>query len=336
MTSRLLSFLAFVIFPIGIFAGAAPGNVQPIALDLPISCRLGENCWIANYVDVDPGADAKDFRCESRTYDGHDGIDLAIRDLSEMERGVPVQAVAPGVVRHVRDGAADAGLASPASRETVAGRECGNGVIIDHDEGWQTQYCHLKQHSLQVKIGQQVERQQILGQVGLSGQTEFPHVHLAVRHDGHVIDPFTGQRQKAGCQPDGRGLWRDPAIAYEEVALYHLGFASEAPEAETARQGRLRDTTVSADVDRLVLWVDMFGVQAKDQLRFRIVAPDGRMILDQITRIDRTQARRFSFVGVRRQIDRWLPGTYYGEVRLQRGKGNTAFTRSATAEVHIF
>jgi hypothetical protein len=84
------------------------------------------------------------------------------------------------------------------------------------------------------------------------------------------------------------------------------------------------------------LWVDMFGVQAKDQLRFRIVAPDGRMILDQITRIDRTQARRFSFVGVRRQIDRWLPGTYYGEVRLQRGKGNTAFTRSATAEVHIF
>ena len=34
-----------------------------------------------------------------------------------------------------------------------------------------------------------------LGQVGLSGRTQFPHVHLTVRKDGNPIDPF---------DPDGK------------------------------------------------------------------------------------------------------------------------------------
>ena len=39
--------------------------------------------------------------------------------------------------------------------------------------------------------------------------------------------------------------------------------------------------TLSADAVALVLWVDIFGVQADDQFRVQITAPDGRMILDQ-------------------------------------------------------
>ena len=40
----------------------------------PAQCRLGETCWVVNYVDVDSSMVAKDFHCHERTYDGHDRI----------------------------------------------------------------------------------------------------------------------------------------------------------------------------------------------------------------------------------------------------------------------
>lgn len=334
MTSPYFSALFVLILLAGVLAAAAPAENESIALDLPIACRLGETCWVANYVDVDPGKAAKDFHCEARTYDGHDGIDLAIRDLGEMQRGIAVQAAAAGIVRRVRDGVADQGLASSDSG-AIAGRECGNGVIIDHGGGWETQYCHLKQHSIQVKVSQQIERQQALGQVGLSGKTEFPHVHLTVRHDGQVIDPFTGQPHKIGCHADGRALWRDLAVSYEEVALYNLGFSAAEPKPDAIRKGQRGSETLSIDAPVLVLWVDIFGVKAGDQLQFRVTAPDGRVIHDHTTRIERTQARRFSFAGVRRKSDRWPAGTYHGEVSLQRGRGNDGFSRTVTTNAEV-
>ena len=116
-----------------------PHVLDPLEFGLPLECRLGETCWVANYVDVDPAKTARDFRCHARTYNGHDGTDFAIRDLSMMAAGVPVLASALGVVRSARDGMADMALTDAASREQIAGRECGNGVVLDHENGWQTQ-----------------------------------------------------------------------------------------------------------------------------------------------------------------------------------------------------
>jgi hypothetical protein len=278
---------------------------NPIAFDLPAECRLGETCWIVNYVDVEPSEAAQDFQCHARTYDGHDGVDLAIRDRGVMERGVPVVAAAAGTVRRVRDGVSDVGISHARSREAIVGRGCGNGVVIDHGHGWETQYCHLKQHRLRVTVGQQFERGSEVGLIGLSGKTEFPHVHLTVRHHGETIDPFTGQSSRAGCGRPSCSLWRDPQITYEDVALYQAGFSVDEPQPEAIRKGGARHTTISADSAAMVLWVDIFGVEAEDRLRFRITAPDGRIILDRQQRIQQTQARRFGFAGVRRGS---LPG----------------------------
>ncbi len=139
------------------FPPATLGFDQPheaFRLSLPLACRLGETCWIANYVDVDPSDAFKDFRCHTRTYNTHDGTDFAIRDLAVMEQGVPVVASAPGVVRRIRDGMEDQPLTDKASRARIVGRECGNGVVIEHEGGWQTQYCHLRRGSVQVKVGE--------------------------------------------------------------------------------------------------------------------------------------------------------------------------------------
>jgi len=312
-----------------------PASSPPFMLDLPAQCTVGENCWVVNYVDVDPGPLAKDLHCEARTYQGHDGTDLAIRDRASMEEGLAVLAAATGTVRRVRDGIADLGLSDAQSRDAVAGRECGNGVVIEHGDGWETQYCHLKQHSLRVRSGQAIEHGTPLGLIGLSGKTEFPHVHLTVRHHGVVIDPFTGLPNDAGCGRPGQSLWRDPRVAYEDVALYSAGFSGTEPKAEDIRRGGSDRTTMPADAPALVLWVDMFGVKAEDRLRFRITAPDGRILVDQTQRVERTQARRFAFAGRRRQGPSWPAGPYEGEILLQRGDDGSGLTRSVRVRTMI-
>lgn len=301
-------------------SGSAPAN-ELFALNWPVACRLGETCWVANYVDVDAGKDAKDFRCRGRTYEGHDGVDIAIRDQAVMEQGMAVMAAAPGIVRRVRDGVEDRALTEEASRKLVAGRECGNGVLIEHDGGWQTQYCHMKRGSLLVKEGDHVGAEQTLGQVGLSGKTEFPHLHLTVRHGKQVVDPFTGQSLSVGCGIAGRPLWHaDAHVAYEEVALYNAGIASGPPNVEMIRSGHADSVTPNAQSSALVLWVDILGVEAGDRIQFRILGPENRLVFENEQRVDRRQARRFVYAGKKRQGVIWPSGTYTGQVTLKKNE----------------
>ncbi len=311
-------------------------SLDPFELGLPLECRLGETCWVANYVDVDPATTAHDFRCHARTYQGHDGTDFAIRDLSVMAAGVPVRASAPGVVRSVRDGMADVALTDALSRERIAGRECGNGVVLDHEQGWQTQYCHVRRGTVRVKRGERVAHGQELGLVGLSGQTEFPHVHVTVRHQGQVIDPFTGQSSIAGCGRGGTSMWHtDQPVSYEPFALYHAGVAGSSPQIDAIRAGKIEDPPPSATSAALVLWVDILGVEAGDRLRFHLTGPDGVVVLDHVTAIAKTQARHFAFAGARRNADLWTPGTYRGEITLVRESQEQALQGSVQQTMTI-
>lgn len=313
-----------------------PPPLDALALGLPLDCRLGETCWVANYVDVDPATTAHDFRCHTRTYEGHDGTDFAIRDLSVMAAGVPVLSTAPGVVRSARDGMADEALTDAPSRERIAGRECGNGVVLDHEDGWQTQYCHIRRGTVRMKGGERVARGQELGLVGLSGQTEFPHVHVTVRHRGQVIDPFTGQSSKAGCGHVGTSMWHtDQAVSYEPFALYHAGVAGSPPRIDEIRAGKTVDPPPSATSAALVLWVDILGVEAGDQVRFNLTGPDGVVVLDHMTAIVKTQARHFAYAGARRKADPWGQGTYRGEITLMRDSQGQALRGSVQRTMTI-
>ena len=136
-------------------AGAASADEAP-RLGLPADCTLGQTCFIQQYPDADPGPAAQDFMCEGLSYDGHKGTDFGLPSLAAMDAGVTVIAAAPGIVRGVRDEMADR-LYSPQD-DTLSGRDCGNGAVIDHGGGWETQYCHLAQGSLTVASGDVVER----------------------------------------------------------------------------------------------------------------------------------------------------------------------------------
>ncbi|MDA1089418.1 MAG: M23 family metallopeptidase [Proteobacteria bacterium] len=296
-------------------------------LSLPINCQPARDCWLVNFVDVDSGPGVRDYTCGKRSYDGHKGIDLAIRDLTEMIKGVPVVASADGVVKAVRDGMEDIDV-TIAGLKSVEGRECGNGLVVRHRGGWETQYCHLRRGSVAVKAGDAVSQGQRLGLVGNSGRAQFPHVHLSVRQGKTVIDPFVGVVQEGGgakkCGLGPAPLWSKAALAALSVpatALFNAGFAVAAPDPKVARSGLLAAAQLPSDAPALVLWVDMYWVEAGDQLRFSIIGPGGKPITSKTIAITMTQARRFSFVGKKRKASSWPAGSYRGEVLLSRKAG---------------
>ncbi len=79
-----------------------------------------------------------------------------------------VLASASGRVVRMRDGVPD-GAFGKSAREAVRDIECGNGVVIEHPGGWETQYCHMANGSLAVKPGDDVAQGRRLGRIGLSG-----------------------------------------------------------------------------------------------------------------------------------------------------------------------
>ena len=184
------------------------------SLGLPIDCVPGKDCWIAKFVDLDPGPGVRDYMCEGRANDKHSGVDIAVRDLRAMDAGVAVIASAPGTVLRTRDGVTDIS-ARELGPEMMKGGECGNGVIIDHGNGWWTQYCHMRQGSIAVKPGQKVTAGEKLGLVGMSGSSEYPHLHLSVLHDQKIVDPFVGTDGRANGTDCGIGkhpLWNEAAL----------------------------------------------------------------------------------------------------------------------------
>src|ERR1700712_3418613 len=99
------------------------------AWQLPLACKIGQSCMIQQYVDDDPSPGAQDFHCGGRTYDKHDGIDFRLHSLAQQRAGVKVFASADGTVLNTRDGMVDISVAVTGAA-SVAGRECGNGVVI--------------------------------------------------------------------------------------------------------------------------------------------------------------------------------------------------------------
>lgn len=324
--------LALLLTLLPLAAGAAP----PVLI-LPLACVPNLDCWIANHVDLDPGPGSRDYACGALTYDGHNGTDFAIRDRAAMEDGVAVLAAAAGRVRAGRDGVADVSVRE-AGKESVKNRECGNGVVLEHGDGWVTQYCHLRRGSLRVTAGARVAAGQVLGLVGLSGLTEYPHLHLSVRRQDKVIDPFRGEHDGADCSARSP-LWRADVAAklpYAPGAVYNAGFAPETPDAEGVRSGRYRGAGVlSASAPALVFYAEVFGVSAGDMLELRLIGPDGATLAEHRVPIEARQARRFAYVGVRRPAPAWKPGVYRGEARLVRAGGSQPSAASQAASVEV-
>lgn len=315
--AALVAFWAYAAWAQATSSPDPPGG----GFRLPVDCRLNEDCWIANYFDVVSGPKEADFRCSSRTYDGHDGTDIALRDRLTMERGVAVLAGAPGVVIATRDGESD-GIYVRDGLTAVAGRECGNGVLIDHGSGWSTQFCHMRRGSLSVGKGDHVTATTALGLVGMSGQAAFPHLHWTVRHGDIKLDPFTGRQAAAQCSllPGAESLWH-PAdrIGYQPFSLYAVGFATQEPRPADIIADASGPSVLSTASPAFGVWAAILGVRPDDKVTMRVVDPAGGILLEGRYAVDRALALQVPYLGRPRRGDRkWQAGRYHAEVTVER------------------
>ena len=101
-----------------------------------------------------------------RTLQSHQGVDYTIPE------GSRVFATADGIV------------------QSVSGRNSthGQSIVIDHHNGYQTQYSHLSDSK--VRRGQRVRRGDIIALSGNSGLSLAPHLHYEVRYNGMRVDPI--------------------------------------------------------------------------------------------------------------------------------------------------
>lgn len=96
----------------------------------------------------------------------HTGIDIAV------DYGSPIRAAGKGKVVYAQwssDG-------------------YGNMVIISHRDGIESVYAHLS--LINVKVGDSVEKGQVIGYEGYNGSSTGPHLHFEIRENDTCVNPL--------------------------------------------------------------------------------------------------------------------------------------------------
>ena len=321
-SARVLALIWIIILSIAVgFDGPSARAQSGFKLGLPIDCEVGKSCWILNLVDLDPSPKFKDYQCKTQSYDGHKGVDFAIRDLKIMKKGVRVQASAPGVVRGVRDGMADQDVSLVGS-QSVKGRECGNGVVVVHGAGWETQYCHMRKGSVGVKAGDRVKKGQYLGLVGHSGKAAFPHLHFQVKHKNKIVDPFVGLNGTNTCSVGSQPLWEAPllpALTQPLPIVFSAGFSAIPPKTSLIKAGDFHDKALSRQAPAFIMWGGFYRLEKGDELAVRITSPDGSPFFNYKKTIDTSRVRfQVLYAGKKRKPLFWPEGLYRGEMVITR------------------
>lgn len=305
---------------------AAQGGPGHPLFGLPVDCVPGRNCYIQQYFDRDPAEGAvADHGCGRLANDGHGGTDFAVATLAQMRAGVTVVATAPGTVAALRDGMADISVLADDAPD-LDGRDCGNGVVLDHGGGWTTQYCHLRRGSVVVQEGQRVAMGTPLGFIGMSGRASFPHVELTVRHDGRKVDPFAPHDgPAAGCVPGAEaaaaakddGLWLG-APAYVPGGLLAAGFSTEVPSIAELRDGFRSPAAIAPKAPAMVVWGYAFAGEAGDEMEIVFDGPEGE-IGRHVDVLEKSQPFVLRAYGKRTPEAGWPWGVYRGTVIHRRG-----------------
>lgn len=252
--------------------------------------------------------------------------------MATLRRGVGIIASAPGIVRNIRDGEEER---FPGSEGPPApkGRECGNGVVIAHAGGWETQYCHMRRGSVTVRPGQAVSAGERLGFVGLSGDTQFPHLHFSVRQGATKVDPFAYGQARDSCG-SAVSLWSRAAgteMRYERAQILNAGFASGPVSMREVEDGAF--ATVATRRDPIVFYARAIGLEAGDVLRLTVLAPGGDPLVRDDTPIDRPMAQYLAYAGRRSPASGWARGRYVGRCEvLRHGKVLTVGERTLLLE----
>ena len=155
------------------------GPIDPVTIGVPFSQEWyvasgGRSTLVNSHWSLNVQRDAVDFMqlVGGKTYHG---------DKSRLENyyiyGDPLLAVADGRVTEAVDSVPDAPVGGRTWEDMA-----GNHVVLDIGDGHYVLYGHMKKGSLRVQVGDVVRRGQVIGQVGDSGNSDAPHLHIQVQN----------------------------------------------------------------------------------------------------------------------------------------------------------
>ena len=263
-------------------------------LQFPVKCELNKDCWISEYPDVDASDDWHDYTGGKRTTNNHLGTDILIKDLNEMEKGVPVHAASNGVVTAVRDEVNDINV-KEIGTNTVDKIGCGNAAVISLGNGWTNIYCHLRKGSVTVKKGDNVSAGQRPGYVGMSGLAETPHLHFQVQHFKELVDPFTGNSLNTSKKIT-HTLWSNNVIKqlkYYPTFIYNIGVTDKNSNIIDLQSGKVLPVALNSNMPVVFLWADIFGLDKNDKIQFVITDYKGNKLIDKSFVLEKSNVRRF-------------------------------------------
>ena len=329
MRRRLIAAAAAAALPLLLGAAPPPPPAGAPVLDFPLACELGRTCFVQRYLDRDPGPGAADYTCGSDTQDGHNGTDIRLRDFADMRRGVDVLAMAPGRVLRTRDGEPDVSVRTR-GLQNLDGKNCGNAVVIDHGSGWESQSCHMARGSIRVKPGDLVRAGQPIGRVGLSGETEFPHLHVGISHAGQAVDPFApGAGTPPGASPrtcgSGASLWRRTPPYLTRVVV-NTGFADRAVDMAAIEAGAIAPPTPAAPI--LAAYARLIDLKAGDRLSLTLIGPGGQVLAPAVQPpLSANEQIGYILAGKRRPPTGWPKGVYRAVLKVENA-GTSVTTRA--------
>ena len=154
----------------------------PQLMTWPLELGPLTEVFLTNYNDVDPTSGVSDFQGGNATYNTHNAIDSGPATFAGQDQGIEIHAALDGVVKSINDGEFD--------RQASSNSSPSNHVIIDHGNGWETLYLHMRRDSVQVEVGQTVSQGDRLGLVGSSGSSTISHIHFELRRHGLPVETY--------------------------------------------------------------------------------------------------------------------------------------------------
>jgi len=132
----------------------ATANIQPFDQEITIETKHS----LANVLPENTGV-SQEFHL------GHPGIDITAK------LGSKIYPLKDGVVVLM----------------SVTRWDYGRSVIIDHGNGLQTRYAHMGK--VFVQEGDKITTDMAVGEIGLTGRTTGPHLHLEIMKTGRAVNP---------------------------------------------------------------------------------------------------------------------------------------------------
>lgn len=162
-----LSLLLFSVFPASqiIFADRQFNTLTTIASNQNVGTTTAKVKIVSQEAPIFQIPVTRDFYISQYFSRFHPGIDIV------KAYGEPIRPAAKGVVERVD-------------------WELGYGktIIVKHNDRFSSRYAHLSETN--VKVGQGVDENTILGKIGTTGWSTGPHLHFEMYDQGKTINPL--------------------------------------------------------------------------------------------------------------------------------------------------